>query len=255
MFGTNPTEHVVRDDGQVLDVQEVFPTIQGEGPLAGSPAVFVRLAGCHLKCYYCDTDFLSKRKQTTLSELLAQIDEVGHFEKWPNNGTPMPPWYGGPKVVVLTGGEPMRQNIVPLCMALAQVDHHVQIETAGSFWPHGVYGAQFEGLIFNNDLSVVCSPKLASVHEKIAHYATFKYVVGHDDEIEADGLPASSTQLVGQRVVLARPARSNIQLVYLQPRDSGDIIEKRLARNRCIDLCIKHGYRLSLQQHKIIGVP
>ena len=116
MYGNNLAEiPLLKQEGRQLDVVEIFPTIQGEGPNSGLPATFVRLAGCHLRCYFCDTDFTSKRTTMTLGGIVSLIKS-------------------NTKLVVLTGGEPMRQNIVPLCSALAP-NHHVQIETSGSFWP------------------------------------------------------------------------------------------------------------------------
>ena len=130
MFGKNETEPLLKDhDGLSLDVVEVFPTIQGEGPFAGRPATFIRLAGCHLKCSFCDTDFTSNRALVTVFELGARVEKHRHG------------------LVVLTGGEPMRQNIVPLCEALVAGGYTVQIETAGSFWPQGEYAKHFEALV------------------------------------------------------------------------------------------------------------
>jgi 7-carboxy-7-deazaguanine synthase len=57
VYGKNPVrKQELTEDGS-LDVVDIFPTIQGEGPNAGRPAVFVRLWGCNLTCSFCDTDF------------------------------------------------------------------------------------------------------------------------------------------------------------------------------------------------------
>ena len=67
MFGTNPSRKQVLDDGQELWVQEVFYTLQGEGPFSGQPALFIRLAGCNLRCFWCDTEFESSTWRPGLS--------------------------------------------------------------------------------------------------------------------------------------------------------------------------------------------
>lgn len=53
MFGQNTPRR--RESGGLLQVQDVFYTIQGEGPFAGRTAVFIRLTGCNLRCWFCDT--------------------------------------------------------------------------------------------------------------------------------------------------------------------------------------------------------
>ena len=45
------------DNPQSLQVHEIFHTIQGEGPFSGRPAVFIRLSGCNLRCWFCDTEW------------------------------------------------------------------------------------------------------------------------------------------------------------------------------------------------------
>lgn len=239
MFGKNESESIMHaHDGQVLDVQEVFRTLQGEGPLVGQRAVFVRLAGCHLKCYFCDTDFTSKRHPLLVDEIVEAARDV--------------------ELVVLTGGEPMRQNIVPLCQKLALAGQHVQIETAGNFWPWEPYAREFELLIAEGAVSIVVSPKTPHVHLNVRRLTSaWKYIVGAATEIDdITGLPTSSTQHHGMRTVLARPdLTARHAPIYLQPMDTHTMHDNELARTRCVELCLEYGHRLSLQTHKIVGLP
>ena len=71
-----------------LDVHGIFPTMQGEGPYAGTRALFVRLAGCNLQCSYCDTDYTSQRERIDYETLVDKVISL---------------WHPG-ELVVITGG-------------------------------------------------------------------------------------------------------------------------------------------------------
>lgn len=242
MFGENPIRKQVRDDGSVLSVQEVFPTIQGEGPLAGTPAVFVRLAGCNLACTFCDTDFESKIDNMVTKDLL-----VAETLKSLGNST----------LVVLTGGEPLRQNVSPYIDLLlkSRLDLRLQIETAGTVFPPSQWDYWVGGRV-----SIVCSPKTGKVHRVIEKFCTdWKYIISADDEdTYGDGLPGLSTQVDegdGSRMknALYRPTKKST--IWLQPMDEQDPEKNERNLKEVVSRCRKYGYRLSLQQHKILGLP
>lgn len=245
MFGKNVSRPIGHHlDGRVIDVQEIFPTIQGEGPHAGLPAVFVRLFGCHLKCSFCDTDFESNTHPSMiLEEITDRVRAVAE-----NAGMHDKP------LVVLTGGEPMRQNILPLIRELINIGHDVQIETAGTLW------LDFNEIDPQCDLarlSFVVSPKTAKVQDAFDDCANaWKYICVAGLLDEEDGLPVMKTQEGGQIARLARPPKWWLpRNVYLQPCDVGKAQENKANLQACIESCMRFGYRLSLQQHKIIGLP
>lgn len=101
-------------------VAEIFTSINGEGPLAGQPAVFVRFAGCNLSCAYCDTAWANEPDVTVMfyteDELVERILSEG-IEN-----------------VTLTGGEPLfRPGMESLLRRLGSCRQiHVEIETNGS---------------------------------------------------------------------------------------------------------------------------
>jgi organic radical activating enzyme len=95
----------------IYKINDVFYSIQGEGFNTGMPAIFIRFAGCNLKCDFCDTDFNHKGD--------ADIDRIHEFLKKFNC-----------KNIVLTGGEPTLQNIEPLIESL-QDTYYIAIETNG----------------------------------------------------------------------------------------------------------------------------
>jgi 7-carboxy-7-deazaguanine synthase len=257
MFGTNPLRKATRDDGRYLIVVDVFATIQGEGPFTGMPAVFVRLAGCNLKCHFCDTDFENGARRVAIGMLTEEV--IGR----------MP--CGEASLVVITGGEPLRQEVGPFIEMLLRVGFRVQIETAGTLWPTlGVPTAAH----------IVCSPKTGRVQPEILERCNdWKYIVGADDELDDDFLPMSSTQQAkGPAQELARPPKRPGLTIWIAPRAdyiytaSYDTDERgeptmcaetwanddeRNAANtkRAVGICMTNGYRLSLQTHKMIGMP
>lgn len=233
MFGDNPALAFDKGSGPTLKVHSIFDTIQGEGPYAGRPATFVRLWGCHLQCYFCDTDFMSGHKIMEVEEL---VQACSH------------------DLIVLTGGEPLRQNILPLCCALLRVHSTVQVETAGNL--------PFIGYIDNRlaRLDFVVSPKTHRVHPSVDDYAVaYKYIITAREgySCKDDGLPYGSTQKKSPTTMkLARPPKNMpSENIYVQPMDEQDPVQNLLNQKLCVNLCKAFGYTLSLQQHKILGLP
>ncbi|MFT4621553.1 MAG: 7-carboxy-7-deazaguanine synthase [Myxococcota bacterium] len=230
MFGTNPVRGAVRDGGAALWVQEVFPTLQGEGPLVGQPAVFVRLAGCNLRCFWCDTEFESSDWRPSVEALVERIEAV----RGP-----------GCDLVVLTGGEPLRQDVGTFISTLLEAGWRVQIETAGTLWVE---------LPDDRRLTVVCSPKTPGLNPRLeARIDAYKYVIGADEVCPDDGLPVLSTQRPGVASRVARP-RAGVP-VYVMPRDDGDPARNTANLQTAVQVALSHGHRLGIQMHKLIDVP
>ena len=99
-----------------LKVYEIFRSIQGESSFVGLPCVFIRLAGCNLRCRYCDTRYAQGGgEEMTLDEILKSVTAFGV------------------KLVELTGGEPLFQlETTTLCSSLKEMGHQVIVETNGS---------------------------------------------------------------------------------------------------------------------------
>lgn len=240
MTNLQPPEKRVASDGSVLDVHSIFYTIQGEGPFCGTPAVFVRLAGCNLQCPGCDTHYTAGRKSVSIQEICKQVHELHLAE-------------GHGALVVITGGEPFRQNIDPFIRELIDWGFYVQIETNGSL-PPPEYHAFHHRTDMRYGAYIVCSPKAGKVHPRTEGAAcAFKYVMHADSVNPEDGLPILALDHTAHPQ-LARPRAGFDRPIYLQPMDSQD--EAQNARNRavCVASCLKHGYILQLQVHKLLGM-
>jgi 7-carboxy-7-deazaguanine synthase len=98
-------------------INEIFYSLQGEGFLAGIPSVFVRLAGCPLRCKWCDTKYTWDNEagnDYSIEEIFQTV------QQWPC------------KFIIITGGEPMANPDLPeLVQRLKASDKHITIETAG----------------------------------------------------------------------------------------------------------------------------
>ncbi|KYC46230.1 MAG: molybdenum cofactor biosynthesis protein A [Candidatus Methanofastidiosum methylothiophilum] len=102
-----------------LQVSEIFFSINGEGLEIGKPTVFLRLSGCNLDCSWCDTKYASYNAvEKSIDEILEEIERN-------NNGI---------KSVLITGGEPLLQDIEEIVDVLHEKGYHISIETNGSIY-------------------------------------------------------------------------------------------------------------------------
>jgi 7-carboxy-7-deazaguanine synthase len=98
-------------------INEVFYSLQGEGGLAGVPSVFVRLAGCPLRCKWCDTKYAWPDSAGAEYSIEEVIEKIKSFQA---------------RHLVITGGEPMTNPELPkFLMQLADDNLHITIETSG----------------------------------------------------------------------------------------------------------------------------
>ncbi len=102
-----------------LLVNEIFYSIQGEGPNVGKPAIFLRLGGCNLKCKWCDSKFTWHPKYSENQNLL-NIKIIQQIKKFPCNH------------LVITGGEPLLQQNGLKELLSELKNYYIEIETNGS---------------------------------------------------------------------------------------------------------------------------
>jgi 7-carboxy-7-deazaguanine synthase len=103
-----------------MRVAEIYKSIQGEGLLTGTASVFVRAAGCNLRCWFCDTPYASWNPEGDDLSVQEILDRVGPLDC---------------QHAVLTGGEPMLfAELIPLCEQLHARGQHITNETAGTLY-------------------------------------------------------------------------------------------------------------------------
>lgn len=138
-----------------MQISKIFYSIQGEGPKTGEKAVFIRLAGCNLRCSFCDSKYAYHGRELKLNELIAKI------KKYDCNN------------IIWTGGEPALQ-IKEICKVIKKLKNYKHsIETNGTFY--------FPAELFK---TIVISPKKQSINKtlikkyKELDNVYFKFVVG-----------------------------------------------------------------------------
>jgi 7-carboxy-7-deazaguanine synthase len=208
-------------------VKEIFLTLQGEGVHAGRRAVFLRFAGCNLwtgreqdrataVCQFCDTDFVGM-----------DGENGGRYDADALAAKVTQLWGGGTdhRYVVITGGEPMLQVDDAIVDALHAHGFTIAIESNGTIATHP-------------GIDWVCiSPKAGS--DVIQH---------NGDELKLVWpQPGSDT---------AAMESWNFQNYLIQPMDSGDESLNRANIEAATAFVNAHPkWRLSLQNHKILGLP
>src|SRR5579872_6925737 len=100
-----------------MQITEIYKSLQGESSWAGLPCIFVRLAGCNLRCRWCDSEYtFTGGHKMSLDEIIMEVEKLAPV-----------------KLVEITGGEPMLQEreLVPLMDRLLTERYEVLLETSG----------------------------------------------------------------------------------------------------------------------------
>lgn len=208
--------------------KEIYYTIQGEGANTGRAAVFCRFAGCNLWsgheedraeaiCQFCDTDFVGTNGEGGGRFNSAAEVAQAVSSKWPENRTGR-----ARPLVVCTGGEPLLQLDEALVAAFHREGFEVAIETNGTrLPPHGI--------------DWVCvSPKAGE-----------ELVLRSGDELKLVFPQAGAEPSFYEHL--------DFEHFFLQPMDGP---ARELNTQLAVRYCLEHPqWRLSLQTHKLLGIP
>ena len=184
-------------------VNEIFQSIQGEGIDTGKHVTFIRLAGCNMNCSFCDTMHLDYR-ELSIEQILPQCSSR----------------------VVITGGEPLLQNIVDLVFSFYETGRDIGLETNGSF------KLPMEPEYFN---SVSLSPKVPRVDCQLGQANSLKILFPYLKGITAYDYYDFRAEYKSIQVINPEKKEHIIDAIDEVKRLGGD-------------------WRLGIQIHKFIGV-
>jgi 7-carboxy-7-deazaguanine synthase len=207
-------------------VKEIFYTLQGEGANTGRAAVFCRFAGCNLWtgreadradaiCQFCDTDFVGTDGPGGGKFATTDALTSAVVAAWPHANP-------GRRFVVCTGGEPLLQLDATLVSALHAAGFEVAVETNGTLLPP-------------DNIDWLCvSPKAGTpLVVRSGHELKLVY--------PQEGMDPTQFEQLG------------FDHFFLQPMD-GPALETNTAS--ALQYCLEHPrWRLSLQTHKLLGIP
>lgn len=289
MFGTNEIvgKKFFKDAPKdSLFVTSMFFTLQGEGPYAGMPALFIRLAKCNLDCSFCDT-FFDDGDWLTFKEIETKMYQAV-CEYWNTKGESVPLWalpkqpegpfdYYPNIVLVMTGGEPLLQeNISAFMQQQLSKFKAVQVESNG-----------IPDTVVPDGVTLVCSPKCMEKNGKAVKYFApsktildradcLKFVMCADQDSPYSSIPnwAHEWKARTGKDIYCSPMNvynSLPQKIKILRSESGSItMEQRSTVDEVISFwepgllnlksnqdnheytaryCINHGLKLNLQMH------
>ncbi len=212
---------------QLHEAAEIFYSIQGEGVSQGTPAVFVRLAGCNLACSWCDTAYSWNGSATPLK--LTAEEVAAAVLKYPC------------RHLILTGGEPLiQQKALPSLLTLLP-SHSVEIETNGTILP--------DDPLIRRVTQFNVSPKLPhsgnapdrswkpEILRQLAATgkAWFKFVVSSEADLTRILQITPAAGIPPERILIMPLAANTAQLNAM--------------RAQTVDWCLRHGLRFSDRLH------
>ena len=211
-----------------MNVVEIFDSIDGEGIFAGQLATFIRLAGCNLRCKYCDTGYALKSdtgSEMPVNDIVSRVDEIRN------------------KHITLTGGEPLiHKDVDRLIRMLLILGYHINIETNGSI---DIKPYLFDNVTITLDYKTPGSGEedkmLLDNWDSLRSCDTVKIVCYSED------LPGISKLLISRKT----KAQIFLSPVFgkIEPKELVDFIKKMRDKHGIDNL------RVQIQMHKYIWNP
>lgn len=211
-----------------MRVSEIFYSIQGEGTNIGKPAIFIRLAGCHLRCAWCDSKFTWDMKSGKEMSSMEIIEKIKKYHC---------------KHLVITGGEPLIQQlgikelIEKLQKNLKESDkYYIEIETSGSIIP------KMSELVDQYN----CSPKLSNSKNRPISYKNslpkfpaektyYKFVIDNKSDLKEIKKFIKNHKLSKDKIILMPQGITHKEIFKKAPW--------------LAEICKKENWRLSTRLH------
>jgi 7-carboxy-7-deazaguanine synthase len=225
----------VAPDRDNLAVNDIYPCIQGEGVLAGTPMVLIRLHGCGVGCPWCDTKETWEAIPVHRKAYLADALGTGPFWAWASPleiALKAQTLAARSKWALVTGGEPADQPLSGLVDALHHYGLKAAVETSGTAIGHVRAG-------FDH---VCVSPKIGMpggkpiLKEAVAAAHEIKFVVGREADLETLERFLAEHRPCPETVVSVQPLSTQAKATAI-----------------CLKYAMGRGHRLSLQLHKYLN--
>ena len=214
-----------------MRVSQILPVIQGENPTAGLPMLLIRLAGCPLRCSFCDTRYaldLNSGTEMSIKQIHSKIKKYS------------PEW------ILLSGGEPLMQEkeLGELLMTIP-IRADIEIQTSGFYSPPTWHFSALWTVDYKCPSSDAESKNIEKWLDVLSRQDNIKFVVGTEEDLEF----VRTRRLYTEAQILVSPVIWDIKDYLGQV-----VIGKEQAEwmRRVAEFCMGTGYRLSLQTHRII---
>jgi 7-carboxy-7-deazaguanine synthase len=217
-------------------INEIFYSLQGEGFLAGVPSVFIRLAGCLLRCRWCDTKYAWDEKagrKYTFAEIIQQVQQQPC------------------RFVVITGGEPMVNPELPLLVReLKSAGKHITIETAGiAYIPDMPCDLMSISPKLSNSVAGIGGQGSGVRYQGLDLGVLNKFIDNYDYQLKF--VVDSPNDIVEIQLTIGKIPNVDLEKVMLMPQavTRDELIQKS---SMVADLCKRTGFAFSQRLHILL---
>jgi len=209
----------VNTKARKIPINEIFQSIQGEGRNAGVPSVFVRVAGCNLRCEWCDTKYSLRADDADYMGISDLTERINVFNS---------------SHIVVTGGEPLLyQRELSHFFSALSAETYIEVETNGTIKPESAFDNRVSLYNVSPKLDEAggINPDAINFFRDMSSRADFKFV--YYPRIEDKLRKFISTNQIER------------QQIYIMPLTYGNMKVQKGIIKKALDFCLKSKYRFS----------